>query len=302
MPTRSDSRKGKDVVQHCKSLCEDPLRPFATVDALSAADVEGLSAATLHRYAVLVISHHCCHEHLYGRTCDDFAAATAFFVKPEGSFPRVSCDVLQHSKAYLLCFNPLLCQDDDLIAKKYSFFDYNANEALHLSDGEFDQLRVLLNGITSEQHHDIDKDSSDIMAHHVMLVLDYCRRFYTRQFIVRADSNRLAIDALHAIIKAHYSDCRCCSCPTTPPKTPDVARQMKMSEQYLEDLVKHETGLTVAQHVNLQRFDMARDMLQHTDMSTAVIAHRLGFKSSKCLDGIFQKTMGFSAKQCRSVS
>lgn len=280
----------------------DAMRPFASVDKLSKSDLKVLAATPLERYAMLIADNWECCNSRHGRTKDDFAATTVLFRQPKEAFCFDEKEPARLRKTLLLCFNPMLCNEQKLHIADYSFFNYNDNEALHISEKESTQLRNILKIIATEQQHDLDSTSIDLLSHLVAAALDNCRRFYTRQFIMRTDANQQTIKALKEIIEHYYANTNRSFSPTPQPKTAYIAEQLNLSKQYLEDLIHHETGQNIDQHIKQCRVEIAEKWLQQTDKNTQTIARQLGFCSQNCLNSIIEKTHGISAEVYRMAN
>lgn len=279
-----------------------PLRPYASVEEIASADLPRLAAAPTACHAMLLLHSRHCRNSRHGLTKSDFSAATALFRKPRQAFVIDEEEAAGHDSAVLLCFNREQCRSHALRFDEYTYFNYADNEALHISETEYAALREVIGCIGKEQRHDTDSHSEAVMSHLAAAAFDLCLRFYGRQFILRSDSSRKTVEALHKLIDGHYEAARPLSRPTEPPQTAWLAKSLGLSEQYLDDLCRHESGLGVADHVKLRRVEMAREYLANTSLPPSVIARKLGFCSTCCLNSILEKTFGACATACGKAS
>lgn len=270
----------------------DALRPYAAVETLSADDLTMLASTPLDCHSMLMMHNLCCCNHRHGLTKSDFSAATVLFCLPRHAFCIDKKEVANYDNIQLLCFNSELCRQQADLLDNFTFFRYDDKEALHISESEHSSLQKILSCIEKEQQHDIDDHSEAIMTHLVAVAFNFCLRLYGRQFILRSDINSKAIEALHALIDSHYASSRPLAHPTPPPSTEQLAGSLKMSAQYLEDLCRHESGLSVEQHIKLRRVEMAQNLLATTSLSASAIARKCGFSSVCCLNSILEKTIG----------
>lgn len=105
-------------------------------------------------------------------------------------------------KGWLLAFHPdlLLCTTLKNHIDNYTFFFYRKEEALHLSQREMAKVTCCLENIEDELHHSIDTHSNTILSRHIELLLDYCSRYYERQFITRENKNRMILGKMEGIL------------------------------------------------------------------------------------------------------
>lgn len=292
----------KTIARFLSNAGIDPLRPYAAVETLSADDLKHLAQQPLDCHSVLIVHNRCCCNHRHGLTKSDFSAATVLFCLPQKTFLIDEKEVCSYNNITLLCFNREQCCNHTVALSPYTYFNYNDNEALHISETEYDALQRLLCCIAKEQQHDVDNNSEAIMCHLIGAAFNLCLRMYNRQFILRSDINSKAIEALHKLIDSHYVDAHPLSHPTPPPSTEWLAGELGLSVQYLEDLCQHETGLSVEQHVKIERVEMAQKYLADTTLSPTVIARKFGFCSTSCLNSILEKTLGACATTCRRAN
>lgn len=209
----------------------------------------GQDAVKFEFYAVLLIEEcgdACC---CCGRKYYDYTNATMVFLKPGGIFRMSEAGVLP-DKGWLLAFHPDLLYRTSLKnhIKNYSFFSYSKEEALHLSERETATVTCCLENIEEELHHSIDSHTDTILSRHIELLLDYCTRFYERQFITREDKNKSVVEKLDTLLAAFINS----GSPILP--TADYcASTLGLSTPYFIDMLKFETGKTLDEYFHDKR-------------------------------------------------
>ena len=223
-------------------------------------------------YAVLLIEDcpgGCC---CCGRKYYDYSNATMVFLTP-GEIFRMSKENTLPDKGYLLAFHPDLLFRTSLKnhIKNYTFFHYRKEEALHLSRRETEKVTCCLSNIEDELHHPIDTHSSIILSRHIELLLDYCTRYYERQFITRENKNTALLENM----------------------------ELDLSVAYFDDLLKFETGKTLEEYLQLKRLDIARHMLLQDGHTPAAVARKLGYPNVQCFSVLFKKITGVAPSDYR---
>mgnify|MGYP002587960763 CR=1 FL=1 len=151
--------------------------------------------------------------------------------------------------------------------------------------------------IEDELHHPIDIHSDTILSRHIELLLDYCTRYYERQFITRENKNKAIIERLENL----FDECILSGKVHTvkPSLLEYYARKLNLSVAYFDDLLKFETGETFEEYFQFKRLDIAKRMLLQTDNSPAIIAHRLGYPNVQYFSLIFKKIVGVAPNEYR---
>ncbi len=226
-------------------------------------------------YALFLKQFHCC-ELFYGRRPYDYAEGTVTSFAPGQTVTsRVIPDVPYEATGLL--FHPDLIRGTSLgeEIKKFSFFSYESNEALHLSEQERMVFANCLSRIQQEIQRPIDRHSRRIICQNIELLLDYCLRFYDRQFITREQENADVVlrfnQALDNVFDGHSLFLK------GIPGVKYFAEQCFLSPNYFGDLIKRETGRTPQEYIHDRIIDRAKDVLASTNDTIAAIADRLGF-------------------------
>jgi AraC-like DNA-binding protein len=184
--------------------------------------------------------------------------------------------------------------------KGYSFFSYEMAEALHLSEKEKQILYDCVLKIEGELHENIDVHSQAIIVSTIELLLNYCSRFYGRQFITRKSSNNSVIMQIEKILSEYFkqNDVSEKGLPTVK----YLADQVNLSPGYLSDLLKKETGKNTQDHIHFYLIEEAKNILLSTDKSVGEIAYSLGFEYPQYFNKLFKQKTGKTPVEFRSMN
>lgn len=243
-------------------------------------------------YAVLLIEE-CPDDCCCGRKHYDYSNATMVFLAP-GEIFRMSKSHPLPDKGYLLTFHPDLLFRTSLKnhIKNYTFFAYHKEEALHLSQRETTKIICCLENIEDELRHPIDTYSSTILSHHIELLLDYCTRYYERQFITRENKNKIIFEKMERFLNQYIDSGKLRE--GTLPTSELCAENLGLSTAYFNDLIKFETGNTFQEYFQFKRLETARKMLLKGKDTPYSIACQLGYSNIGYFNLIFKKIMGTS--------
>lgn len=250
-------------------------------------------------YAILLIEDctdgcTCC-----GRKYYDYSHATMVFLTPGGIF-RMSEKNALPGKGWLLAFHPDLLFRTTLNNHigNYTFFSYRKEEALHLSRRETATITCCLGNIEEELHHAIDTHTRTILSRHIELMLDYCTRFYERQFITRENRNKTILEKMEAILDAYIDSGKLQNGKLPTPAY--CSESLGLSVPYFTDLLKFETGKTLDEYFRLKRLEVSKRMLLAAENTPSVVAHRLGFPTVQYFSSVFKKITGISPNDYRT--
>ncbi len=237
-------------------------------------------------------------EMTYGQSKYDFDAQTVMAIAP-GQTVGYANDSIIPPKTVGLFFHPDFIRGTSLgpKIKQYSFFSYESNEALHLSDEELPVLNNLLSVIETELNHPIDKHSRSLICANIELLLDYCMRFYERQFVSRSDMNRDVLARFEKFLDG-YLDSGLASQQGFP-TVKYFADKICLSPNYFGDLVKKETGKSAKEYILLKLFDVSKERLMDKEKSVSQIADTLGFQYPQHFIRFFKKYEGITPSQYR---
>ena len=224
----------------------------------------------------------------YGRRSYDYQEGTIVCFAP-GQTVRV--DMIEDEitpEVYGIVFHPDLIRGTSLAKsiKNYTFFSYAVNEALHLSDQEKEIVMDCLKKISIELEHAIDKHSKALIAMNIELLLNYCMRFYERQFITRSDANKDALTKFEQLLNEYFLSIL--PMQEGLPSVKYFADKICLSSNYFGDMVKKETGKTPQEHIQDKVIEMAKEHIAETDETVSQIAYTLGFQYPQHLCRLFK--------------
>lgn len=239
-----------------------------------------------------------CGDIRYGKQTYDYQEGTVTSFAP-GQVVETRMEEGTHPKALGLLFHPDLIKGTSLAKeiKSYNFFSYSSSEALHLSDEEKKLFQECLQQIREELNRPADHLSKRIMARHIQLLLDYCLRFYERQFHTRASANQDVLTRFESLLDNYFQSGK----PQTEglPTVRYFADKVFLSPNYFGDLIKKETGMTAQELIRNKLIDQAKICIAGTDKKLSQIAYELGFQYSQHFNRIFKKSVGYTPNEYR---
>src|SRR5688500_15300224 len=243
-----------------------------------------------------------CGDLRYGKNTYDYQEGTLVFIAP-GQVVRVdNSGETYQPKGYALVFHPDLIHGTSLgrHIQDYTFFGYQSNEALHLSERERKIVLDCFSKIEYELEHAIDKHSKKLIVDNIELLLNYCVRFYDRQFITRDNVHKGILERFEYLLNGYFH--------TDKPQTiglPSVAwcaNELNLSSNYFGDLVKKETGKTAQEYIQVKLIDVAKEKISDPDKSVSQVAYELGFKYPQHFTRLFKQRVGQSPNEYRSLN
>ena len=240
-----------------------------------------------------------CGDLRYGCNNYDYQEGTLVFIAPGQIIGVSNNGEYVQPQGWALLFHPDLIRGTSLgrHIKDYSFFSYEVTEALHLSDKERIVATDCFNKIQFELEHAIDKHSKSLIVSNIELFLNYCMRFYDRQFITRSHVNRDILVRFEKVLDAYFSSQKLQDIGL--PSVRYCAEQLHLSPNYLGDLIKKETGKTAQEHIQLRMTDVAKQRIFDSDKSISEIAYELGFKYPQHFSRMFKKSTGLTPNEYR---
>lgn len=243
-----------------------------------------------------------CGEMSYGRNTYDYEEGTLVFISPGQVWGTAEKLKMLQPAGWALAFHPDLIRGTSLgrHIRDYNFFSYDVNEALHLSERERQIILECFNKILYELEHAIDKHSKTLIVSNIELFLNYCVRFYDRQFITRDNIHKDILVRFETILDDYFQSDK----PHTLglPSVKYCAEKLFISANYLGDLIKKETGKSAQEHIQLKLMDIAKEKMFDKSKSVGEIAYDLGFKYPGHFSRMFKKSMGYSPNEYRSLS
>ena len=255
----------------------ETLHPLVTVVDLSEATKYPTHFTVNYGLYALYLKETKCGDIRYGRQTYDYQEGTVVSFAP-GQIAETSMEQGVRPKAKGILFHPDIIKGTSLgqEIKSYSFFSYNSTEALHLSEDEKTIFADCLDKIKMELNHPIDKLSKRLIARNIQLLLDYCMRFYERQFVTRKASNRDILYKFESLLDAYFQDNK----PQTEglPSVRYFAEKVFLSPNYFGDLIKKETGKTAQEYIQNKLIDNEKQMIARSDKTLRQIAYELGLQ------------------------
>ncbi len=232
---------------------------------------------------------------MYGRTRYDHDNGSMMFIKPRQiiEFKGVEYD----EEAFIIFIHEDFLNGHFLHSgiNKYAFFDYEANEALHLSPREEQIMWDLFSKIEVEYHDNPDEYSREIILTHIDSILKYSQRFYKRQFINRAELSGKTVSKFNDALAAYFK--KGLLLAQGLPTVGTLASELHLSARYLSDMLKQETGKTAMELIHIYLVNEAKNRLKGDDQNISEIAYDLGFENLPYFSRLFKKETGFSPNQ-----
>ena len=293
----------KSIADLSRLLNENQFHPLvAVVDFSQTTDhIQEESRITTDFYSVM-FKNYCKSYVTYGRKAIDFNEGSLICMAPNQVITiDTEIEPRENPMGWGLFFHPDLIRNTSLNAKMkdYSFFSYEITEALHLSEKEKQLLFECIVKIQTELKENIDDYSQTIIVSTIELLLNYCNRFYGRQFITRKATNRDVFVKVEALLKQHFS---IKTIPNGLPTVKYLADAVNLSPGYLGDLLKKETGLNAQEHIHHYVIEEAKDILLHSNQSVSEIAFQLGFEYPQYFSRLFKQKTGTTPLEYRNLN
>lgn len=290
-----------EINRFIKGVTKHPLVAvvdFSKVDELIEEDLR----VSCGFYSIM-FKNYCSNHMRYGREPYDFQDGSLICIAPK---QLVTMDMEIEEKEDMmgwgLFFHPDLVRGTTLGSKMkdYTFFSYETSEALHLSDKEKQILHDCVLKIESELNENIDNHSQDLIVSNIELLLNYCSRYYGRQFITRKGSNRDIVVRVENVLEAYFNS------ETLKekglPTVAYLAGQVNLSPNYLSDLLKKETGMSAKDRTHHVLIEQAKNVLLGSSKSISEIAYALGFEYPQYFSKLFKQKTGNTPQEFRGLN
>lgn len=243
-----------------------------------------------------------CGDMIYGCQPYDYEDGTLVFISPGQVYGIDSKGVATKPSGYALVFHPDLIAGTHLgrMIKDYSFFSYEVNEALHLSKKEKETIVDCLEKINAEIDQNIDKHSKTLIVSNIELFLNYCMRFYDRQFITRSNVNKDILMRFEDLLNDYFKSGK--SQTLGLPSVAYCAEKLHLSPNYFGDLIKKETGNTALDFIQSRLIDEAKVKIFEANQPLSEIAYQLGFKYQQHFTRLFKQKTGVTPNEYRHVN
>ncbi|GAB4024447.1 helix-turn-helix domain-containing protein [Spirosoma koreense] len=277
---------------------DKPLHPLLSVVDLAKVDRSHRKPDVAYRMNLYTIA---CKQvegsFKYGRTTYDFREGTLMFTAP---YQILSPGLENRVEGWGIYIHPDFfgANPKGTRLTDYSFFGYDANEALHISEAEKTVLDACLQNIQREISTNLDQHSYTLILTNLELLLSYCARFYDRQFLTRATVNHDIVGKFDRLLTDYFAQRSLIDAGL-----PDVgyfASRLNLSANYLSDLLSRYTGKSTHEHIQLRVVDKAKSLLWSTENSISEIAYDLGFEHPSHFTKVFKNKTGMSPRQFRN--
>ena len=291
-----------NICQYNEMVGQETLHPLVSVIDLSKSSRMMKHVRMSYGFYAVFLKEVKCGDLRYGRNYYDYQEGTLVFLAPGQVIGIDDNGEYFQPKGRALLFHPDLIRGTSLghNMKDYSFFSYEVNEALHLSEQERQVMMDCLQNIQSELKHAIDKHSRTLIVSNIELLLNYSIRFYERQFTTRSDVNKDALSGFERLLNDYFRD----DAPQRDgvPSVRWCAEQLHLSANYFGDLVKKETGKSAQEYIQLKVIDIAKERIFDPGRSISEIAYSLGFRYPQHFTRLFKKVVGCSPNEYRTAN
>lgn len=279
----------------------ETLHPLVSVVDLAKANPRAAFSAYFGFYTVF-LKEVKCGDLRYGKHTYDYQEGTLVFIAPGQVIHGENSKELYQPKGYALVFHPDLIHGTALgrHIQDYTFFGYQSHEALHLSERERKIVLDCFSKIEYELEHAIDKHSKALIVSNIELFLNYCVRFYDRQFITRDTVHKGVLEKLEQLLNEYFQSDK----PETKglPSVAYCASELNLSSNYLGDLVKKETGKSAQEYIQSKVIDVAKERIFDQSKSVSEIAYELGFKYPQHFTRLFKQRVGSTPNEYRMLN
>lgn len=294
--------KLESVAQFNSQRGQETLHPLVSVlDQSKSKPVE--AKRYLSEVYIIFLKDVKCEEFHYGRNRYDYQEESLLFIAPGQVFGfDVGAETLIQPRGWALTFHPDFIKGTSLGKKisEYSFFSYDVTEALHISKRERQIVLECCRKIKEELQRNMDKHTMNVIVSNIELLLNYCLRFYDRQFITRAHVNKDILTRFEELLKSYYQS----DLPKTVglPTVSYCGSELSLSANYFGDLVKKETGKTALEYIQEKVIDLAKERLFDQSKSVSDIASEMGYKYPQHFTRLFKQRVGVSPQEYRTAN
>lgn len=293
--------KIESVAQFNTERGQKTLHPLASVlDQSRSTPIQ--EARYISELYIIFLKDEKCGELKYGRKHYDYQDGTLLFIAPGQVFGFDEGGKLLQPTGWALVFHPDLIRGTHLgrHINDYSFFSYDVNEALHLSDRERGIVLECFTKIQYELQHAIDKHSRTLIVSNIELFLNYCVRFYDRQFMTRDHVHKDVLAGFERLLNDYFHSDK----PQTLglPTVSYCAGELHLSPKYFGDLVKKETGKSAQELIQDKVIGVAKERVLNLNKSISEVAYEIGFKYPAHFTRLFKQHVGQSPNEYRMLN
>lgn len=251
----------------------------------------------------IMFKNYCANNMKYGRQQYDFQDGSLICIAPKQILTMDSeIEKKEDMMGWGLFFHPDLVRGTTLglKMKEYTFFSYETAEALHLSEKEKQILYDCIQKIENELNENIDNHSQNLIVSNIELLLNYCSRYYGRQFITRKHSNRDLVSQVEHVLRSYFASAALKE--KGLPTVAYIAGEVNLSPNYLSDLLKKETGMNAKDSIHHFLIEEAKNVLLGSDRSISEIAYELGFEYPQYFSKLFKQKTGSTPQEFRNLN
>ncbi|MGB4401007.1 MAG: helix-turn-helix transcriptional regulator [Daejeonella sp.] len=238
----------------------------------------------------------------YGRNLYDYQDSTLLFIAPGQVFGHTESSEPLQPSGWVLLFHPDFIRGTSLgrNIKNYHIFSYDVNEALHLSERERRILLESFNKIRYELEHPIDKHSRSLIVSNIELLLNYCVRFYDRQFITRDTIHKDILVKFETLLDEYFESDK----PQMLglPSVSYCAGEINLSAKYFGDLIKKQTGKSAQEYIQQRIIEIAKEKILDPIKSISEVSYEIGFKYPQHFTRLFKQHVGQSPVEYRMLN
>lgn len=289
-----------NVEQYNRLYGLETLHPMVSVIDLSRASMWPKHMKISYGVYALFLKDTKCGDITYGRQPYDYQEGTIVCFAP-GQVAEVNMPDDMRPRAHGVLFHPDFIKGTALgqEIRKYSFFSYETREALHLSEDERGTVMDCLRKTDEELHRNLDRHSRRLITANIGLLLDYCMRFYERQFTTRREPERDIIVKFERLLDDYFEGDN--PQESGLPTVRYFAEKVFLSPNYFGDLISRQTGMTVSEHIQNKLVDRAKELLLSTSLPMGEIAYRLGFQYPQHMSRMFKRVVGCTPNRFRKA-
>ncbi len=289
------------IKKYSEMFSNKTLHPLINIVDLNKSEPLPRPKFTINFYAIIIKDTRC-GDLRYGNQYYDYDEGTLVFFSPNQIITSEPEGELHQPFGIALIFHPDFIAGTSLGKQihEYSFFGYQSNEALHLSEKERSVVNQCFDNISTEIGQNIDRHSKKLIIANLELLLKYCTRFYDRQFITRENANQGIIERFELMLNEYIFSERLKI--EGLPSVAYFADELHLSANYFGDLIKKETGKSALDFIHLRLLETAKEKVLDTTKSISEVAFDLGFKYPQHFTRLFKQKVGMSPNEYRSLN
>lgn len=287
------------ITEYNDMLGVETLHPLVSVMDLSKARPMHHMRHTFSYYTIFLKDEKNC-DLIYGRQRYDYQKGSVVCLAPGQVIGIEDTGEEFQPQGYALCFDPELIRGTSLgrHIHEYSYFSYEVNEALHLSEQERTIFIDCLGTIRQELEHSVDRLSRRLIVNGIEFLLNYCLRFYERQFITREQANNDILVRFENLLDDYLQSDK--PIHKGLPTVKYCASELCLSPNYFGDLIKKHTGKSAQEYIQLKIMDVAKEQILVPTKSISQISYELGFQYPQHFTRMFKKVVGLTPNEYRT--